>query len=125
MVFAFRKEADLWFLIFAPTVWAVHFLVCYVLAAIHCEKAGAEFADLTPVRVWVLALTAVALAFVFVTGVQAYRHWGFGANRPPHDAATPEDRRRFIGYATLLVSALSFVAIVFTALPVLFIMDCR
>ena len=125
MVFAFRKEADLWFLLSAPTVWAVHFLVCYVLAAIHCTKAGSEFADLAPVRVWVLALTAIALAFVLATGIQAWRHWGFGANSPPHDAPTAEDRRRFLGYAALLISALSFVSILFTALPVLFITDCR
>lgn len=125
MVFAFRKEADLWFLLFAPTVWAVHFLACYVIAAIHCTKADSAFADLAPVRVWVFALTAIALALVLATGIQAWRHWGFGVNSPPHDAPTPEDRRRFLGYAALLISALSFVSILFTALPALLITDCR
>jgi hypothetical protein len=106
-------------------VWALHFLACYVLAAIHCEKAGGGFASLAPIRIWIVGLTAAALAFVFVSGLQAWRHWGFGANQPPHDADSPEDRRRFVGYAALLISALSFVAIAFTALPVLFIADCR
>jgi hypothetical protein len=125
MVFAFRREADLWFLIGSPTVWALHFLACYVLAAVHCEKAGMGFASVEPIRVWIIGLTAVALAFVFISGLQAWRHWGFGANSPPHDAPTAEDRRRFIGYAALLISALSFVAILFTALPIFFIADCR
>lgn len=125
MVFAFRREPDLWFLIGSPTVWALHFLACYVLAAIHCEKAGGGFVSIAPIRVWIFGLTAVALVFVFVSGLQAWRHWGFGANQPPHDADSPADRRRFIGYAALLISALSFVAIVFTALPIFFITDCR
>jgi len=124
MVFAFRRQADLWLLLTSPTVWALHFLACYILAAIHCAKAG-ESAELGAVRLWVIAFTVAALVVVAVTGANAFRHWGFGANDPPHDAPTAADRRRFIGYATLLVSALSFVAIVFTALPVLFVTDCR
>jgi hypothetical protein len=125
MVLAFRREPDLWFLIGAPTIWALHFLTCYVVAAVYCEKAGQGYARLDTVRIWILGLTIAALAFVFVSGGRAWRHWGFGANSPPHDAATTEDRRRFIGFAALLISALSFVAIVYTALPVFFIWDCR
>jgi hypothetical protein len=112
-------------LIGSPTVWALHFLACYVLAAVHCEKADGDFVSIAPIRVWIVGLTVAALAFVFVSGLQAWRHWGFGTNQPPHDADSPGDRRRFVGYAALLISALSFVAIVFTALPVLFIVDCR
>jgi hypothetical protein len=125
MVFGLRREPDLWFLIGSPTIWAIHFLVCYVLAAIHCQKAGMGFADLAPIRLWIFGLTGIALLFVFVSGLRAWQHWGFGVNRPPHDADTPADRRRFLGYAALLISALSFVAIVFTALPMFFILDCR
>jgi hypothetical protein len=125
MVLAFRREANLWLLVSAPTVWAVHFLLCYVLAAIYCQKAGAAFAGLGSVRLWIGVFTIVALLLVSAIGLQAWRHWGFGANAPPHDAATPQDRQRFLGYATLLISALSFVSVVFTALPALFILDCR
>lgn len=121
----FRKEADLWFLIASPTVWAGHFLLCYVLAAIHCSKAGSDFAALQPVRAWIVAFTAVALVIVAFASVQAWRHWGFGTDSPPHDRSTPEDRQAFLGYASLLISVLSFVAIVFTALPAFFITDCR
>ena len=35
----------LWTLFTAPVVWAVHFLVCYVGAAIFCEKPGFLGAD--------------------------------------------------------------------------------
>ena len=35
------------------------------------------------------------------------------------------DRQRFLGYATLLLSALSFVSVLFIALPAFLIRDCR
>jgi hypothetical protein len=124
MLFALRRQADLWLLITSPSVWALHFLACYVLAAVHCAKGG-QATVLGSTVPWIAGLTIVALIVVAVTGANAFRHWGFGANSPPHDAPTAQDRRRFIGYATLLVSALSFVSIVFTALPVLFVADCR
>jgi hypothetical protein len=124
MLFALRRQADLWLLITSPSVWALHFLASYVLAAVHCAKGG-QAAALGSIVPWIAGLTIVALIVVAVTGANAFRHWGFGANSPPHDAPTAQDRRRFIGYATLLISALSFVSIVFTALPVLFVADCR
>ena len=35
-----RQVESLWTLFTAPVVWAVHFLVCYVLAAVCCAKRG-------------------------------------------------------------------------------------
>jgi hypothetical protein len=43
----------------------------------------------------------------------------------PHDADTIQDRRRFLAYATLLLSGLSFVATLFVALPAVFFASCR
>lgn len=116
---------SLWFLISGPVVWVAHFLLRYLTAAIWCAKAG-RAADLGVIRIWIAAVTIAALAAIALTIVQALRKWGFPAEpRPPHDRDTPEDRRRFLGYATLLLGGLSFVAVIYVALPALFIGTCR
>ena len=57
--------------------------------------------------------------------LQALPHPQFAVAERPHDAETPADRDRQLGFATVLLSALSLVAVVFSALPALFIGDCR
>jgi hypothetical protein len=42
----------------------------------------------------------------------------------PHDDDTPEDRQRFLGFATLLLSVLSAVAVIYAAAVVVFIERC-
>jgi hypothetical protein len=116
---------SLWAMIIAPTIWALHFLACYILAAIFCAKAGPS-ADLATVRWWIAGLTAVALAAIAACGIQAFRRGHFMEGKTtPHDADTIHDRRRFLAYATLMLSGLSFVATVFVALPAVFFASCR
>jgi hypothetical protein len=113
-------------MIVAPTIWAVHFLACYILAAIFCAKAGPAPADLTTVRWWVAGFTIAALAGIAACAIQAFRLGHFmEGKRAPHDADTIQDRRRFLAYATLLLSGLSFVATLFVALPAVFVASCR
>lgn len=117
---------SLWAMIVAPTIWAVHFLACYILAAIFCAKAGAPSADLTSVRWWIAGFTVLALGGIAACGIQAFRLGHFRAGKAaPHDADTIQDRRHFLAYATLLLSGLSFVATLFVALPVIFFASCR
>jgi hypothetical protein len=117
---------SLWAMIIAPTIWAVHFLACYILAAIFCAKAAAPSADLTPVRWWIAGLTVVALAAIAACAIQAFRRGHFMERKAaPHDADSIHDRRRFLAYATLMLSGLSFVATVFVALPAIFFASCR
>ncbi|WAC27180.1 hypothetical protein [Ancylobacter sp. SL191] len=118
-----RDKANLWTLILPPTVWAVHFTFSYVAAAVACARDPQT--DLNGVQIAVGLATLVALAAILLSGWQAVRHWGFGSDLPPHDQATDEDRQRFLGLSTLLVSALSAIAVVFAAFPVIFITDCR
>jgi hypothetical protein len=119
------KEVEaLWTLFTAPVVWAVHFLCCYIAAALHCARAGPAF-GFGALRVGIAAATVVALAAITFAAVMAWRQWGFGAHDPPHDDPTRHDRLLFQGFATLLLSGLSFVAVVYQALPVLFFLDCR
>lgn len=119
-----REVESLWTLFTAPAVWALHFLACYVAAAIFCEKPGFLGADFLTLRAAIAGLTLLSLAVIVVAAVLAWRQWGFGSGDPPHDDPTRRDRLLFQGYATLLLSGLSFIAVIFTALPALFITDC-
>lgn len=117
-------RTTLWALFAPPTLWALHFLFCYVYAATACALAGRE-ASLDQVRVAIAVATAIALVLVALCGRTALREARIEGDPPPHTDSTLEDRRRFVAVATLLLAALSFVAIVFTALPAVFFGDCR
>ena len=119
-----KEVESLWTLFTAPVVWALHFLFCYVGAAVFCEKPGFLGFDFDSLRIVIAIATALSLAMIVLSAVLAWRQWGFGTGDPPHDDPTRRDRLLFQGYATLLLSGLSFVAIVFTALPALFITGC-
>jgi hypothetical protein len=119
------KEIEtLWTLFTAPVIWAVHFLFCYVGAAIFCAKQAELDIGFDAVRIAIAAGTLLALALITLSGFLAWRQWGFGLHDPPHDDPTAHDRRHFQGFATLLLSGLSFVAVIFVALPTLFIAEC-
>ncbi|WGF87451.1 hypothetical protein [Marinivivus vitaminiproducens] len=119
----FGKET-LWTLIVAPSVWAVHFLACYILAAVFCAKPGLLPFDFLGLRLVIGGMTLAALAAIAAAGYQAWWQWGFGVHDPPHADDTVEDRRRFQGFATLLLCGLSFVAVVYTALPAVVMTAC-
>jgi hypothetical protein len=113
-------------MIVPPTIWAVHFLLSYVPAAVFCAKAPGSFADLAGIRAWIASVTLLALGGIAYSGGRAFRRGGFrDGETAPHDADTMGDRRRFLAYATILLSGLSFVATVFVALPALFVETCR
>ncbi|MGJ7043823.1 hypothetical protein J2Y63_007114, partial [Shinella sp. BE166] len=67
----------------------------------------------------------VALSGIVLSAYLAWRQWGFGSGDPPHDEPTRKDRLLFQGFATLLLSGLCFVAVVFGAVPLLLIGACQ
>lgn len=119
-----RQVESLWTLFTAPVVWALHFLLCYVGAAIFCEKPHLLGSDFGNLRIAIGLLTVLALSTIVLAAALAWRQWGFGTGDPPHDDPTRKDRLLFQGYATLLLSGLSFIAVIFTAMPTVFIMEC-
>lgn len=121
-----ETDRSLWTLIVAPTIWAAHFLLSYVVAAVYCAKVLEPVTDLAPVRYWVAGLTIAALAVITATGIAANRRSGPGLLfELPHEEDTARDRRYFMGHSTMLLSGLSFVATLYVALPILFIETCR
>lgn len=118
-----EERQHLWMIAVSPTIWTAHFLGSYVTAAIWCAKAGRS-AGLGGVRIAVAALTLVALAAIVHTGWRGLRRHQLGTATALHDLDTAEDRHRFLGFATVLLSGLSAVGVVYVAMPALVFGAC-
>lgn len=119
---AARRGTMLWVLAASPSLWAAHFLLSYATAAVWCAKVGGSLAF---VRGAIAVYTAVALSAVAFVGWGGYRRHRRASAELPHDDDTPESRTAFVGFATLLLSGLSAIAILYSALVVLFLRTCR
>jgi hypothetical protein len=120
-----EMRESLWMLAASPMVWAAHFLLSYVTASVWCAKFAEPGDSLSGVRTAIGVYTVLALAAIAAVGWRGLRRHRHGHAEVPHDADTPEDRHRFLGFATLLLSGLSAVAVLYASLVVVFIADCR
>jgi len=120
-----ERSQSLFRLTASPAIWAGHFLASYLTAAIWCAKFAEPDGSLFGVRVAIAGYTVLALVPICAIGWDGFRRHQLGSTTVPHDFDTPEDRHRFLGFATLLLSGLSAVATVYVALTVIFIGDCR
>jgi hypothetical protein len=119
-------NAGVWGLTFGPAIWALHFLVCYVGAAIFCAKWADPQSAWRLLQIGIAAATVAALAGIAFVGWRAHRRWGsWESAQPPHDADSVEDRQLFLSLSTLLLSGLSFVSTVYTALAAALAASCR
>lgn len=117
---------DLWRSIAAPLVWVVHFLTCYITAAVFCEKSG-RGADLLPVG-WVVGVaTVVALGIIAAIAASLWqvRARSLTDNDFEFEHNSPEERHRFLSHVALMLCVLSAVAVVYGALPVVMLESCR
>jgi hypothetical protein len=120
-----ESNQTLWLLAASPTVWVLHFLACWFAVSMWCAKVAGPTGPLGPVRPVVAGLTLGALAAIAVIGWVGLRRHRFGVATVPHDFDTPEDRHRFLGFAAVLLSGLSAVAVVYVALAAVFLSTCR
>lgn len=118
------KQGGLWQLVAGPAAWALHFLLCYVTAAIYCAKAAGAV-PLGGARLALWLYTAAALGAIAAFGWRGWRRHRAGRAALPHDAGTAGDRRRFLGFTTFLLCGLSAVAVIYTALAIAVIGTCR
>jgi hypothetical protein len=125
MAYLPEENESLWILTVSPVLWAAHFLLSYLTAAIWCAKLAGPEGSLGGVQVAIAIYTVLALLGIGITGRIALRRHQFGSATVPHDFDTPEDRHRFLGFATLLLSGLSAVATLYVALVAVFIRSCH
>jgi hypothetical protein len=119
-----RKES-LWMLTAAPLIWAMHLLLSYCTAAIWCAKFAGPDASLGVVPTAIALYTVVSLIGIALIGWRGWKRHRYGDSALPHDLDSPADRHRFLGFATLLLAGLSGIAVLYQALPAVFIGSCR
>ena len=117
---------DLWRVIVSPVIWALHFLASYVTVAVYCEKAGRD-AALAPAEIAVIAYTVMALAGI------GWSTWGLWRGRGrsltdddfENEHNVPEERHRFLDHVALMLCVLSAVAVLYVAIPMIYLSSCR
>lgn len=119
-----KKKETLWLLAFSPAIWSIHFLLSYATASVWCAKIAGRDNRIDGALIAILVYTVVALAGIFIVGWLGYRRHRVGDGALPHDDDTPEDRTRFLGFATLLLSGLSALATIFSAFVLFFFRRC-
>lgn len=120
-----EHRESLWWLAAGPSVWAVHFLACYLTAAIHCAKVADRELPIPQVRTALVVYTVVALGAIAWIAVRGWRRHRVGTATVPHEADSPQDRHRFLGFATWLLAGLSAVAVVYASMVIFVFGSCR
>jgi hypothetical protein len=120
-----ESRQSLWLVVVSPAAWAVHFVASYATASVWCARFALRDGPLGTARVAIAAYTVAALLLIAATGWRGYRRHMFGDSDRTHHGDEAEDRHRFLGIATVLLSGLSAIATIFTALAVYAFEDCR
>lgn len=120
-----EEEASLVRITFGPVVWIAHFVASYAATAVYCAKLVPILGGMGPLRWGIAAATAAALAAIAWAGWHSWRQWRKGNEDTfddPDDSS--EDRHQFLGHAALLLAVISFIGVVYTALPALLSASC-
>jgi len=117
-----ETNEPLWVPVLAPALWAVHFTLSYITAALLCGRFGPPASP--GIRVAVAGYTTVALAvmaLLFMYGLRGHR---YRLPSRPHDDDSPEDRRHFVAFTTMLLAGLSVLATLFVAASIYLVGEC-
>jgi hypothetical protein len=121
-----EEQASLVRITFGPLVWAVHFVLSYAATAVFCAKLEAPQEAIQALRWGIAGGTLLALGVIAWLGRASWRQWRKGNEDVWEDpAGTNEDRHQFLGHAALLLAVISFIGVIYTALPALFSATCR
>ena len=118
-------QRSLWLITIAPLIWAMHLLLCYATSAVWCAKFVSFGGPLGGVRVAIIWYTVVSLAGIACIGWEGFRRHRHGTEATTHDLDTAGDRRRFLGFTTLLLSVLSAIGVAYAAIAAASFETCR
>lgn len=119
-----EQGETLWLLTVGPLIWSLHFLLSYITAAIWCAKVAGRTGSLDGARFAIVIYSLIALTGIALTGWKGFRQFRLGEATTPHDSDTAADRHRFLGFATILLCGLSFVATLYVTLAALMLRNC-
>lgn len=117
-------RGSLWDIAAPLVVWFLHFVLCYVIVALRCGKYAASVG--TAVVHTALA-TSTLIAFVAI-GLSAAGARSVGAREAAEDEFeddSADEARRFIRAVTLLIGAVSAVAVLYTVITLGLLRGCR
>ena len=117
-----ETNEPLWMPVLAPALWAVHFTLSYITAAVLCGRFGPPASP--GLRIAVAGYTAVALAAMTLLFLHGLRRHRYQLPVCPHDDDSPEDRHHFVAFTTMLLAGLSVLATVFVAASVFLAGEC-
>jgi hypothetical protein len=104
-----EQNERLWAPVVAPVIWASHFLCCYITAALWCGRFAAAQGSGGLVTL-IGTYTAIAATLIAACFVRGLRRHGHRLPDVPNDDDSPEDRRHFLAFTTMLLAGLSLVA---------------
>jgi hypothetical protein len=117
-----ERTEHLWIPIVAPSIWAVHFTLCYGTAVAACGRFGADRS--LPLMGLLAVYTIAAMAAIAALFVHGWRRHRYQLPQKTHDDDTPEDRRHFMAWTTMLLAGLSLVATGFVAIAAVLVGGC-
>lgn len=98
--------------VLAPVIWSTHFMLCYMTVALACGRFAVALSTPTQ-RALVVGYTVVAVVGMAACLVDGLRRLGYRLPVRTHDDDTPEDRRHFMAFTTVLLASLSLLATAF------------
>ena len=99
-----ESRQRLWIVPGPLVVWAAHFMVSYITAALWCGRLAGRGGSLGSVQLMIGLYTVAALASLFVIGRIAFQAHAQRTSLPPYDADSPQDRHRFVALAALMTA---------------------
>lgn len=114
-------------LVSAPVIWSVHFVACYVLVSLACAYGFGG------VGTGIAVLTIAALAMLAYVARINWHKWNH-AQRPSHPSQAPRhdsqaehrapELNSFFSLTSMMLCALSAVALMWVAFPAVLLPDC-
>lgn len=119
-----EEKASLFRITFGPLVWTVHFLASYAATAVYCAKLWPTTLGFDLLTWGIGVATVLALGAIGWAGWSSWRQWR-DENEDWDDAdGSNEDRTQFLGHAAFLLTIISFIGVIYTALPALLSASC-
>lgn len=102
-------------------VWAVHFTIIYGFTTVACTKDFA-ITNILGFGIVPLAIGAATLVALATTGAVLIA--AISGPIPPRSARYGEITEHFMQYTTVVIAALSLIAITWNALPAIIVSPC-
>lgn len=106
-------------LVGAPIIWMAHFIVCYVAVSLVCalQLTDSRVLGINPAQFAVAVATLLALLLMGGMAAVQFRKWR-------HPSGPDPEMTRFFAANTLLLCALSALALVWVAFPSVVLPAC-